>query len=176
MDTSVIDLATIDPSSLQLFAKVEAKFNASGIDSDKWYLTVLSAITTTPKSQMCAQLYLYLISQHAYATNDARQRLIRRIREALFKDIGLIGLPRPTESLIEITKVLSEEDAEYSYSREGWQCDHLNHSRGMGWLQTIYAHNTSALFDLFEKHPDFGFWVSDITYGLLLSDRPTGVG
>ncbi|KAJ5330000.1 hypothetical protein N7452_010390 [Penicillium brevicompactum] len=171
MNESDIDLATIEPSSLQLFRTIEAKFRASGIDDDKWYLTVLSAITTTPESHVCAQLYLYLISQHAYATKDARQRLMRRMREALFKDIGLIGLPRPTESLIEITKVLSEEDAEYTYSREGWQRDNLNHTRGMGWLKQIYAHNTAALFELFKKHPDFGFWVADITYGLLLSDR-----
>lgn len=171
MEPSDIDLARIEPTCFQLFSTVEAKFKASGIADDKWYLTVLSALTTTPASQYCAQLYLYLISQRKYATNDARQILIRRMRETLFKDIGLLGLPRPTESLIELTKVVSEKDIEYTYSRDGWQCDHLNHARGMGWLETIYEHNTTALFETFKKHPDFGFWVTDITYGLLLSDR-----
>jgi hypothetical protein len=38
-------------------------------------------------------------------------------------------------------------------------------------LKTIYAHNTAALFALFDHHLDFGFRVEGITCGLLLSDR-----
>ena len=41
----------------------------------------------------------------------------------------------------------------------------------MDWLHTIYAQNTSALFDLFKRHRDRGFWVGEIAYGLHLSDR-----
>lgn len=40
----------------------------------------------------------------------------------------------------------------------------------MGWLEILCAQNTTALFELFKKHRNFGFWVADITYGLLLSD------
>lgn len=66
---------------------------------------------------------------------------------------------------------MSEEDGECSFTREGWQCDDANHARGMDWLKSVYAHKTSSLIGLFEQHPDFGFWLADITYGLLLSDR-----
>ncbi|CAG8148823.1 unnamed protein product [Penicillium nalgiovense] len=123
---------------------------ASNIANEKWYLTTLSAITTTPELHLCGQLYLYLISQHAYSTTTARSELIRRMREVLFKDIALVGLPKPAEALLSITQFMSEEDGECSFTREGWQCDEANHARG--WV-------------------DFGFWVADITYGLLLSDR-----
>jgi len=131
MNPSGVAIAAGEPRCFELFTTIEAKFKASKIDNDKWYLTVLSAITTTPKAHFCAQLYLYLISQRAYATNDARRKLVQRMREALFKDIGLLGLPRPSESLIELTKVVSEEDSEYFNIRKGWQCDDKNHDRGM---------------------------------------------
>ncbi|KAJ5950274.1 uncharacterized protein N7479_008687 [Penicillium vulpinum] len=171
MKTSNIAKPTIEPRYFDLFATIEAKFEASNIASEKWYLTALSAIATTLESHLCGQLYLYLTSQHAYSTTTARRKLIRCMREALFKDIALLGLPKPTEALIGITNVMSEEDTESSFTREGWQCDGANHARGMGWLNSIYAHNTNMLFELFKNHRDFGFWLIDITYGLLLSDR-----
>lgn len=45
------------------------------------------------------------------------------------------------------------------------------HVAYMAWLETIQAHDMSGLFDLFQAHRDFGFWVGDIAYGLHLSDR-----
>ena len=57
------------------------------------------------------------------------------------------------------------------FSREGWQCDGANYERGKTWIQTLYAHSATALFRLFKSHRDFGFWVSNIAYGLHLSDR-----
>ncbi|CAI7640979.1 unnamed protein product [Penicillium palitans] len=143
MSTSDVDKPTIEPRWFGLFATIEAKFEASNISSEKWYLTTLSAISTTPEPHVCGQLYLYLISQHVYSTTSARWKLIRRMREALFKDIALLGLPKPTEALLGITKVMSEEDGECSFTREGWQCDEANHARGMDWLKSIYAHNTN---------------------------------
>ncbi|KAF7529013.1 hypothetical protein PCG10_008774 [Penicillium crustosum] len=171
MSISDVDKPTIEPRWSELFATIEAKFEASNIANEKWYLATLSAISTTPESHVGGQLYLYLISQQLYSTTSERWKLIRRMREALFKDIALLGLPKPTEALLSITKVMSEEDGECSFTREGWQCDDANHARGMDWLKSIYARNTSTLFGLFKKHPDFGFWLADITYGLLLSDR-----
>jgi hypothetical protein len=171
MSISDVDKATIEPRWFELFAAIEAKFEASNIASEKWYLTTLSAITTTPKPHLCGQLYQYLISQHAYSTTSTRRKLIQRMREALFKDISVLGLPKPAEALLGINQVMSEEDAEGSFTREGWQCDDANHARGMDWLKSIYAHNTSTLFGLFKQHQDFCFWLADITYGLLLSDR-----
>ncbi|KAJ5793939.1 hypothetical protein N7457_000538 [Penicillium paradoxum] len=162
---------TIEPRCTELFSTIEDKFKASEIDSDKWYILVLSAISATPESHLCSQLYLYLINQPGYSSNDARRKLVRRMREVLFKDLALLGFPRPTEALLNITKVISEEDTECSFTREGWQCDSANHARGMEWLESIYAQNTEGLFDLFKTHPDFAFWLADITYGLHLSDR-----
>lgn len=119
MSTPDVDKPTIEPRWFEIFATIEGKFEASNIASEKWFLTALSAITTTSQSHLCGQLYLYLISQHAYSTTTARWKLIRCMREALFKDIALLGFPRPTEGLINITKVMSEEDGECSFTREG---------------------------------------------------------
>lgn len=171
MSNIAVDRALINPRCDELFRQIEARFASSNIASDKWYLTALSSLTTTPEPHLADQLYLYLISQPQYATSSTRQALIRRIREALFKDIALLGLPKPFEALIAISRVEPEGDDDGSFSRQGWQCDEDNHTRGMTWLTRLYAQNTAALFELFRRHRDFGFWVADIAYGLHLSDH-----
>lgn len=117
MSISDVDKPTIEPRWSELFATIEAKFEASNIANEKWYLATLSAISTTPESHVGGQLYLYLISQQLYSTTSERWKLIRRMREALFKDIALLGLPKPTEALLSITKVMSEEDGECFHPR-----------------------------------------------------------
>lgn len=171
MSNFPVERALIHPRCDELFRDIEARFTSSHIASDKWYLTALSSLTTTPEPHLADQLYLYLINQPQYSTPSTRQTLIRRIREVLFKDIALLGLPKPLEALMAINRVETEGDMDGSFSREGWQCNEDNHTRGMTWLKRLYAQNTTALFGLFRRHRDFGFWVSDIAYGLHLSDR-----
>lgn len=165
------DRGSQKPRYDELFRDIEKQFELSQIASDRWYLTVLSALTTTPDPQIADQLYLYLTSQPAYSTPAARRTLIQRMREALFKNIALVGLPKPTEALISISRVEPEDEIEESFTREKWQRDEANRVRGFEWLRTIYAHNIMALFDLFKRHRDWGFWVGEIAYGLHLSDR-----
>lgn len=171
MTESEVYRAFVQPGCDELFQKIESRFAASNISNDKWYLTALSSIATGPDPHLADQLYLYIISQPAYSTADSRRTLIRRLREALFKDIALIGLPKPTEALIAISRVEPNDEVDQSFTREDWQCDKANHDRAMGWLRRIYAQNTEALFDLFKRHRDWGFWVAEIAYGLHLSDR-----
>ncbi|KAJ5155907.1 hypothetical protein N7492_008710 [Penicillium capsulatum] len=159
------------PQCTELFRNIEARFASSHLANDKWYLTALSSLVTTSEPHLADQLYLYLVNQPQYSRPSTRQTLLRRIREVLFKDIALLGIPKPIEALIAISRVEPEPGIDNSFSREGWQCNEDNHTRGMAWLTRLYAHNTTALFDLFRQHRDFGFWVSDIAYGLHLSDR-----
>ncbi|KAJ5647969.1 hypothetical protein N7490_004341 [Penicillium lividum] len=132
-----------------IFRDIEAQFQVSQISNDKWYLTALSALTTTRN----------LTYQEAYSTADPRRTLIQRLRETLFKDIILVGLPRPSEALVAISRVEHEGEVEQTFTCEGWQCDKM------------YAHNATAVFDLFQRHRDWEFWVGEIAYGLHLSDR-----
>lgn len=166
-----VDPNLLHPRCDELFQSIQAKFASSGIASDKWYLVALSALTSTPEAHLADQLYLYLTNQPEYASHDSRQELIRRIRETLLKATALLGIPKPAEALIAIGRVERDSDTDLSFSREGWQRDQDNHLRGMTWLKQVYAHNTTALLDLFQNHRDFGFWVCDMAYGLLLSDR-----
>lgn len=114
-----VDRGLIEPRCDELFREIEADFKASQIPSDKWYLTALSALTTTSKPHLANQLYLYLTSKDAYSTADARRTLIQRIWETLFKEIVLVGLPRPTEALISISRVEPEGEEELSFTRGG---------------------------------------------------------
>lgn len=159
------------PNCDELFRKIEARFQTSNIPSDQWYLATLSSLTTTSEPHLADQLYLYLINQPTYSTPEARQILSRRMREALVKAIALIGLPKTAEALIAISKVQKADDMDGSFSREGWMSNGTNRMRGMAWLQKVYAQNSSSLYELFKNHRDFWFYITEICYGLHLSDR-----
>jgi hypothetical protein len=117
------------------------------------------------------QLYLYLINKPEYQESSSRQALVARLREALVKLTSIIGVCKPIEAVLAISKVERPEDRDYSFSRENWQCDAANHEQGMDWMRKIYTHNADATLDLFNAHRDFRWISTEITYGLYLSDR-----
>ncbi|KAJ5790045.1 uncharacterized protein N7518_007056 [Penicillium psychrosexuale] len=96
----------------------------------------------TAESHFCSQLYMYLIRQHLFDHLCTLEADSIHARSA--KEMALSG---SRDLLLSITKFMSDEDGECSFTREGWQCDNANNVR------------------------DFGFWLADITYGLVLSDR-----
>lgn len=167
----VVDHASVDLRYNKLFREIEAKFDASNIPTDKWYLTTLGAIIASAEPCMAGQLYLYLVNEPPYSTPDECKALTLRFHEAILKSVALLGIPKPAEATIAIANIEPEDHEQLPFSREGWQCDEANHQRGMSWLQKIYGQNTPALLDLFKKHRDFGSALCDIAYGLCLSDR-----
>jgi len=62
-------------------------------------------------------LYTYLINKPQFESAESRQRLVRRIREVLFKCIVLQGVPKCLQALSSIVKVEQPEDKDYSFSR-----------------------------------------------------------
>ncbi|KAJ5760485.1 hypothetical protein N7520_007641 [Penicillium odoratum] len=72
--------------------------------------------------------YLRSPTTNAHYTADARRTWIQRKCETPFKDIVLVGLPRPTEALVAISRVKPEDEVEQTFTREGWQCDETNHT------------------------------------------------
>lgn len=171
MSTFDVDPLLKRPCCDELFRDIEIRFEASGVPSDKWYLITLSSLTATQEPHLADQLYLYLINQPAYLTPAARKTLVRRMRETLIKITALCGLPKTAEAIPAIDKVVTEGDSDESFSREIWISGKDNRTRGLAWLQKIYAQNTDALFGMFRQHPDFEFWIVKICYGLHLLDR-----
>ncbi|EKV10605.1 protein bcp1 [Penicillium digitatum] len=161
----------VQPRYRQLFTELENRFKSTTLGSDKWYILAISTLVASPDPARADQLYLHLTQQADYATSAARQALIRRLREALVKSVPIVGVCRPIEAILAISEVERDEDKDFTFTREGWQCDEANHKRGTGWLQTLYAHNTTDTLDLFNAHKDFSWLSKDITYGLFLSDR-----
>ncbi|KAF3914451.1 hypothetical protein AA313_de0201856 [Arthrobotrys entomopaga] len=153
-----------------LFRDIEATFPKS-LGEDKWYLIVIATLTYGSQPSHIADLYTDLISLPQYATPESRQALVRRIREALVKLTGLIGVCKPLLAIWAIGEIEREEDKDFSFSREGWQAGGESLERGKEWLGRIYKHNMTAIDKKFESHKDFG-WISYyITYGLYLSDH-----
>lgn len=164
-------MPTIRPDVSSLFQSIEESFSSTSLGPDKWYLLTLAALVGGTEPLLADQLYLHIISKPNYRQPSERQVLVRRLREALVKLVSIVGVCKPIEGILAISKVEREEDRDYTFTRENWQCDSSNHERGMGWLQQIYTHNTDRTLALFDAHPDFRWISTEITYGLYLSDR-----
>ncbi|KAH7028970.1 uncharacterized protein B0I36DRAFT_324796 [Microdochium trichocladiopsis] len=161
------------PPIFDLFDTLKDSFIGTQLGHDRWYMLAVAAIVGGNDPERCDQLYLYLATQPQFQTPDQRRGMVRRLREALFKVICLVGVCKPLEAIIAINQVERDEDKDTGSppTREGWQCDEANLERGMGWMKKIYTGNLDSTLDLFKDHPDFS-WVSrHITYGLYLSDR-----
>ncbi|KAL2821493.1 hypothetical protein BJX63DRAFT_378336 [Aspergillus granulosus] len=163
----------IEPRYLDLFQKLEARIaNAGSIPNDKWAILTIATLVAGPDPERVDQLYLYLTSQPRYATSESRKALVRRLREALFKAIIIVGVPKPIEAIVAIAKVEKDEDKDLSPPTRGeWTNDKANHERGVGWFSKVYTRNGGETLDLFNAHKDFSWLSTEITYGLFLSDR-----
>jgi hypothetical protein len=96
---------------------------------------------------------------------------MRRLREALVKCVSIVGVCKPLEAIVAITKIERAEDRDYSFSREGWKSGPENQERGTKWLDEIYRHNFAKTDDTLSCHKDFKWLSIEITYGLYLSDH-----
>ncbi|KAF4979794.1 hypothetical protein FZEAL_4068 [Fusarium zealandicum] len=162
--------STVDPVC-ELFGGIEDSFKNTDIGHDRWYLLVIACLAASPDPEAARALYLYLIDQPQHQKPEARQALVRRLREALFKTICLVGVCKPIEAILAISQVEQPEDQDLSSTREGWQADASNHERALGWFNQVYTRNAKDTMGLFDAHKDFAWVSSEITYGLFLSDR-----
>ena len=108
---------TSSPAIKELFHRLEAAFPSAALGDNKWYLVAISALTGVGKPNLAADLYLYLIEQPQYQSSEARQALMRRLREALVKCVSIVGVCRPLEAVFCIDAVTKDGDKDYSYSR-----------------------------------------------------------
>ncbi|RGP70936.1 DNA polymerase alpha subunit b [Fusarium sporotrichioides] len=161
----------LTPELSQLFQKVESRFKITQLGDQRWYLLVIACLSTSPDPEAAAALYLYLTKQDAYQTSESRQTLIQRIREALLKSVILVGVCKPLEAILAISKVEKPEDRDYSTTREGFQINDASHERGKDWFKKVYTRNAGDTIGMFDAHKDFAWTSMEITYGLFLSDR-----
>ncbi|KAI9897814.1 hypothetical protein N3K66_007670 [Trichothecium roseum] len=170
MTTETTATTTADPS--QLFEKLEEKFRASGLGEDKWYILATAALAGGNDPELSGPLYSHLTRQPSFSAPEQRQRLVRRLREALVKSVSIVGVCKPLEAIMAINERESEPDKDRSpATRQGWACDEENLRRGMAWLSKVYTGDAGSTLGLFDDHPDFAWISKNITYGLYLSDR-----
>ncbi|KAF2709061.1 hypothetical protein K504DRAFT_468269 [Pleomassaria siparia CBS 279.74] len=172
-DNEVPSAPKVEARAAELFLDIEQALASTKLGKDRWYILALAALVGGTEPEMADQLYLHIISKPEFQSTSARQSLVRRLREALVKLVSIVGVCKPLEAIIAIAKVEKEEDRDYSFSREHWQCDKENHDKGMDWMRQIYTHNVESTLDLFKAHQDFRWISTEITYGLYLSDRQT---
>lgn len=163
--------AADDPRLTSLFNRIEEEFRATELGPESWYILAIACVTTGPDPERAAQLYRHLCAQAGYATSEARQALVRRLREALIKSVSVIGVCKPIEAVVAISREERPEDRDYGCTREGWQAGPENRERGDAWIRRLYSHNTEGVLSLFDAHRDFAWLSKEITYGLYLSDR-----
>lgn len=168
-----VSAAPPKPELSKLFADIETRFKATQLGDERWYILAISCIATGPEPEFAAHLYQHLIAKPAFQSSESRQRLVRRLREALFKSICLIGVCKPIEAILAIAALERPEDRDLSHSREHWQADADNEQRAREWFLKIYTRNATDTIGLFDAHKDFAWTSLNITYGLYLSDRQT---
>jgi hypothetical protein len=161
----------VEPRLAQLFDSIEKKFDATKLSRESWYILAVACLVASPDPELAAQLYVYLRDQAKYSTSTSRQGLVKRLREALVKSISIVGVCKPIEAIVAISKVERAEDKDYSCTRRDWKCDEANHQRATAWFEKLYAGNSQDTMALFNAHQDFAWISTEITYGFYLSDR-----
>ncbi|PSN67641.1 hypothetical protein BS50DRAFT_675710 [Corynespora cassiicola Philippines] len=160
-----------DDEALALFKTIEAKFPSKTLGNDKWYILLYAAMVAGGQPSFAPLLYKELIKRPEHQTPDQRKALMRRIRETMMKLVCIAGVCKPLEAIFDIDAVTAPEDKDYSFSREGWQCDEANRKRGFTWQDRIYKHNQANIDNVLSSQKDFDWLSKNITYGLYLSDH-----
>lgn len=73
----------------------------------------VSALTGTNQAEHAADLYTYLIRKPQYSTPEQRKAPVRRLREALVKDVSTLGVCKCLEAVFSIAEVEREEDKDF---------------------------------------------------------------
>ncbi|KAF2267736.1 hypothetical protein CC78DRAFT_565922 [Lojkania enalia] len=157
--------------ALALFKAVEEMFPSKTLGNDKWYILTLAAMVGGGQPGFAPHLYSELIKRSEYSTSEQRQQLMRRIREALVKLVCVAGVCKPLEAIFDIDAITRPQDKDYSFSREGWQCDEANRQRGIAWQDRLYKQNQAKIDDVLSSQKDFDWLSKNISYGLYLSDH-----
>ncbi|KAJ4993738.1 hypothetical protein SVAN01_00792 [Stagonosporopsis vannaccii] len=160
-----------DDEALALFQAVESLFPSKTLGYDRWYILTLAAMVGGGQPGFAPLLYKELIKRPEHQSSAQRQALMRRIRETLFKLIVIIGVCKPLEAIFDIDAITRPEDKDYSFSREGWQCDEANAKRGFEWQNRLYQQDQGAIDNVLASQRDFDWTSKQITYGLYLSDH-----
>ncbi|KAF2798776.1 hypothetical protein K505DRAFT_346378 [Melanomma pulvis-pyrius CBS 109.77] len=160
-----------EDDALALFKAVEEKFPSNSLGNDKWYIVTFAAMVGGGQPGFAPTLYKELIKRPEYSTPEQRKALMRRIRETMMKLVSVVGVCKPLEAIFDIDAVTGAEDKDYSFSRDGWQCDEANRLRGFAWQDRIYKHNQGKIDDVLSSQRDFDWLSKNITYGLYLSDH-----
>ncbi|KAH7161864.1 hypothetical protein EDB81DRAFT_353758 [Dactylonectria macrodidyma] len=161
----------LDPELCKVFKQVEDSFKRTELGDKRWYILTIACLAASPDPEAAKELYLYIVRKPEYEKSEARQELVRRLREALVKSVPLVGVCKPLEAILAIMEVERPEDQDLSCTREGWQADQTNHERAVGWFRQVYTRNANDTIGLFDAHKDFAWISTEITYGLYLSDR-----
>ncbi|EMD85480.1 hypothetical protein COCC4DRAFT_56882 [Bipolaris maydis ATCC 48331] len=165
-----------DPTAdeaLALFKAIEEKFPAKTLGEDKWYLLALANIVSGGQPNFAPLLYKHVIVRPEFQSAEERQKLLRRMREVLFKLVIIVGVCKPLEAVFDLDAAVErDEDRVLTGTRQDWQCDEANLQRGEAWLSRLYKHNLQGVINnTFEGNKDFDWLTKNITYGLFLSDR-----
>ena len=108
------------------------------------------------QSAFAPTLYRHLIARPEHSSSEQRKALMRRIRETMMKLVSVVGVCKPLEAVFDIDAVTAPEDKDYSFSREGWQCDEVNRQRGFAWQDRIYKHDQGKIDNVLSSQRDFG--------------------
>ncbi|KAK4182183.1 hypothetical protein QBC35DRAFT_457551 [Podospora australis] len=171
MNTTNDSAAAVSQSLTDLFNKVEAEFPPR-FREHGWCLTILASFVGTGQQQLAGRLYQHLISQPQYETSEARQALVRRMREALVKCIIINGIPVVIGSHhIYFGRREGRGSGLFLFQVADWNVGPESSERAAKVLKVLYKSEEGGHVKTLQSHLDIP-WISvNVSYGLFLSDH-----
>ncbi|KIW32546.1 uncharacterized protein PV07_04077 [Cladophialophora immunda] len=150
------------------------------VGDESWYIIIATVITVSPRPQLLADFWTYITTHEAaFSTPESRTRLSDRLRDALLKQIVLIGAPQVLSALIPLANRQTEGKGELERGEldlEQWSGITLPslHARGIEAITSIYGTLWPRIFQTFGPHrAQVGIHEIAIVYGLYLGDFST---
>ncbi|GAA94538.1 uncharacterized protein L969DRAFT_42607 [Mixia osmundae IAM 14324] len=175
-------MASKTAALMQLKSHIKLSSSATpALQSSSWYL--IAAATSTAlgiapawvpsvyRTAVADLPSLKAPATRAYADDPSpRRRVVRQLKEAIFKSHVLIGIPKAIEASLALKAALDDGDRDTTFVRKDFALDDVNAKRGMSGLRRVYRSNLDGIFDAFGDELQEMQWISqNVTYGLFLA-------
>ena len=160
----------VDGSGNIDFSKLAEAFPKRVHKEESWYLVLISAFTTTGRSDLIVQLCKYLIKDKE---PQKLKEIIDRINETFIKLTLLIGIPKVLEAVYHIKETVDEKYLVTDFTLENWTNGPENRKNALKAMQSVYSHQISkpseavlTQSDMHVTFKDIHFISAEIGYGM----------
>ncbi|CDK26272.1 unnamed protein product [Kuraishia capsulata CBS 1993] len=154
------------------FRSLEAlitKSDESALVENPWYMLVALVYTVKRKYADLVALSKYVLYRDPSLSVDEKRRILRRIREALYKNGVLYGNPVMINAMLELRKGLDAELFEDTAYRDHKKPLEDLETNGYDVFKRTYGDTTDEVVGLLKNvHPDYPYSALTLIFGPVL--------